>query len=49
MMDGLAVHVTGGFWFTNTVTDADPEQPFLKPVTEYVVVFGGLTTMEAPD
>jgi hypothetical protein len=34
IMEGEAVHVTGGFGLTNTVTEAVPEQPFLNPVTE---------------
>jgi hypothetical protein len=42
-------HVTLGFGFTKTVTEADPEQPFLYPVTENVVLELGDTTIDEPD
>lgn len=47
IVEGDAVAVTTIELFTNTVTDAVAEHPFRKPVTEYVVVADGLTTMLA--
>jgi hypothetical protein len=46
---GEAETDTLGAAFTATVTEAVPEQPLaLVPVTVYVVVDAGLTTMLAP-
>jgi hypothetical protein len=49
IVDGDTLTLTLGNGLTNTVTDAPAEQPLaLVPVTEYVVVELGLTTMLAP-
>jgi hypothetical protein len=49
IVDGDTLTLTLGNGLTNTVTDALAEQPLaLVPVTAYVVVDAGLTTMLAP-